>query len=120
MKNHLPAASVLLALLSGPAAQAQYWLPRDIGNHSVSRGVLDFDMPAANVIWGINYDGTDTARVVQEVFVSSNGGVTWRPNNIITDSSAGKTLTNISAIDGATAYVGAYDADLGSGYLFKT
>lgn len=123
MKNRVLLASALLALLSSPAARAQSWVERDLGSASASLGVQDFDMPTPNVIWGINYDGTTSpGNPTQDMFLSTDGGITWFTNVITTASSANLDLANISAIDGTKAFVAAYDRNATgyTGFLFKT
>lgn len=78
-------------------------------------------MPAANVVWGIHYDGSGGSAAVQDMFLSTDGGASWTSNTIFTTNSATAAMCNISAVDGATAYVSAYDdVTGGGGYIFKT
>jgi photosystem II stability/assembly factor-like uncharacterized protein len=122
MNKRLLFTATLATFLGASVAQAQTWTAVDLGANNPSLGVTDMDMPSADVIWGVQYDGSGAtpAVVVQECFLSTDGGATWLTSTIATANSADKTLTNVSAIDGSTAYVGGFDATNGGGWLFKT
>lgn len=122
MKNRVLLASALLALLSTSAVQAQSWVERDLGSAIASLGVRDFDMPSQNVIWGVNYDGSGATTPSQDMFLSTDGGLTWFTNTITTTNSGGKDMANVSAIDATTAFVAGYDPNAtgNTGVLFKT
>ena len=115
-------SAALLALGAGPAAVAQtaVWTADSLGSTAVAAGVLDLDMPGPGIVWGIQRDGSPPVTLLQDMFVTADRGATWFANTIVTDSSAGKNLTNISGVDGLTAYIGGFDAAIGGGYLFKT
>ncbi len=119
-------STALLTTLTGAAAFAQtgvgVWTVRDLGSSGESRGVRDMDMPSASVIWGVQYDGTQGGGPVQDLFVSTDGGMNWLTNSIVTANAGGKDLANVSAVDGNTAYISAYDptATGPTGVLFKT
>ncbi len=125
MHKRILLVTTLLAALNNLAAWAQgpppgsIWLPRDLGAGGTSLGVRDLDMPAANVVWGVNYDGTTARAPNQDIFVTTNGGTSFLVNSIVTPNSAGKDLSNVSAINGSTAFFGAYGAN-GGGFVFKT
>ncbi len=128
MNKRVLFSAALLALFSGSTAFAQGGLPWTEGNlgaNAAALGVTDFDMPSQNVIWGVNYDGSGAMPAVptQDMFLSTDGGVTWQVNSIATTNSAIMSAANISAIDGSTAFVSMYDADgMGAtnGLLVKT
>jgi photosystem II stability/assembly factor-like uncharacterized protein len=121
MNNRLLLAATLAALMASPTAtMAQTWTAANLGASTESLGVTDTDMPSRDVLWGINYDGSAGGGVVQDMFVTTDNGASWLTNTITTANSADKTLTNVSAIDGTTAYIGGFDADNGGGLLFRT
>ncbi len=121
MNNRLLLTATLATLLVSPAtSMAQVWTPSNLGASTESLGVNDMDMPSRDVVWGVSYDGSAARAVVQDMFVSTDNGATWLTNTITTANSADKTLTNVSAIDGSTAYIGGFDATNGGGVLFKT
>lgn len=124
MNKRVLFSTALLAVLGGPAAfaQATPWTDVNLGANAEALGTRDFDMPTQDVIWGVQYDGTGTAGVVsQDMFLSTDGGMSWQVNTIATTNSATAALVNVSALDGSTAVVGAYDdAAGGGGLVFKT
>ena len=121
MNHRLLIAAALAALAFAPATASAQWSSSNMGASTVSLGVNDMDMPARDVVWGIHYDGSGAGTApVQDMFVTTDNGGSWLTNTIITANSAGKTLTNVSALDGSTAYFGGFDADNGGGLLFKT
>ncbi len=122
MNKRVLFSAALIAVLGGPAAFAQTaaWTARDLGSAATSAGVTDMDMPAPNVVWGIQYDGSGGGATIQDFFVTTDAGATWFTGMVATANSADKRLSNVSAIDGMTAYIGGFDAMAGGGLLFKT
>ncbi len=114
MKKVLLSAMVL----ASTATFAQGWTVQSTGFSEPTRGINKIDVVNASTVWGIAFDGTNVENDIQEFTRTTDGGNTWIPGEI--DAAQGMIITNISAIDGMTAYVGAVDRDFGMGGVFKT
>ena len=115
MKKVLLSAMVL----ASTATFAQAWTVQSTGFSEQSRGIRNLDIVNASTVWALAYDGSDPTNDIQEFTRTTDGGNTWIPGSI--PEAEGLMLTNVSAIDGMTAYVGGVSRDvLGFGGLFKT
>ncbi len=115
MKKVLLSAMVL----ASTATFAQGWTVQSTGFAEPSRGISNIDIVNPSTVWALAYDGTSSTNDIQEFTRTTDGGNTWIPGTI--PEADGLILTNVSAIDGMTAYVGAVSRDVpGFGGLFKT
>lgn len=115
MKKVLLSAMVL----ASTATFAQSWTVQSTGFSDASRGISKLDVVNASTVWAIAYDGTAPTVDIQEFTRTTDGGNTWIPGVI--EEAQDMILTNVSAIDGMTAYVGMVSRDVqGSGGLLKT
>ena len=115
MKKVLLSAMVL----ASTATFAQAWTVQSTGFTETSRGIRNIDIVNASTVWAITYDGSDPTNDIQDFTRTTDGGNTWIPGSI--PEADGMMLTNVSAIDGMTAYVGGVSRDVqGFGGLFKT
>lgn len=111
---------LLYFLLIVPFVSNAQWTSQATGFSTVSRGVEDINIVDANTVWALGYDGSSTTPAnVQEYTKTTNGGTTWTTGSI----NIGNTtleLTNISAVDASTAWVGAVSSTNGMGGVWKT
>ena len=114
MKKVLLSAMVL----ASTATFAQTWTVQSTGFSEQSRGISKMDVVNPTTVWAIAYDGTDTSNDIQEFTRTTDGGNTWIPGTI--SEAEGMILTNVSAVDGNTAYVGMVSRTAGMGGLLKT
>lgn len=114
MKKVLLSAMVL----ASTATFAQSWTEQSTGFSEPSRGISKMDVVNASTVWAIAYDGTAPTNDIQEFTRTTDGGNTWIPGTI--DAAGQMIITNVSAIDGTTAYIGAVDRDFGMGGVYKT
>ncbi len=115
MKKVLLSAMVL----ASTATFAQGWTMQSTGFSETSRGIRNIDIVNPSIVWATAYDGSAPTNSIQDFTRTTDGGNTWIPGTI--DEAQGMMLTNISAIDGMTAYAGAVSRDEpGTGGLFKT
>ena len=106
-------------VLASTATFAQGWTEQSTGFSEPSRGIRDINIVNASVVWATAYDGTNPENSIQDFTRTIDGGNTWIPGTIA--EAEGLMLTNVSAIDGMTAYVGGVSRDVqGFGGLFKT
>ena len=114
MKKVLLSAMVL----ASTATFAQGWTTQSSGFSEPSRGVNKINIVNPSVVWALAYDGIDLENDIQDFTRTTDGGNTWIPGTVA--EADGMILTNISAIDGMTAYVGAVSGDFGMGGVYKT
>ena len=114
MKKILLSAMVL----ASTATFAQSWTVQSTGFSEPSRGISKINIANPSTVWAIAYDGVDLTNDIQEFTRTIDGGNTWIPGTVA--EAEGMGLTNISAIDGMTAYVGAVSGDFGMGGVYKT
>ena len=106
-------------VLASTATFAQAWTVQSTGFSEPSRGIRNLDIVDASTVWALAYDGTAPTNDIQDFTRTTDGGNTWIPGTIV--EAEGMMLTNVSAIDGMTAYVGGVSRDVqGFGGLFKT
>lgn len=105
-------------VLASTATFAQSWTVQNTGFSEPSRGINKINIVNPSTVWALAYDGIDLENDIQDFTRTTDGGNTWIPGNV--DIAEGMGLTNISAIDGMTAYVGAVSGDFGMGGVFKT
>ena len=114
MKKVLLSAMVL----ASTATFAQGWTVQSSGFSEPSRGVNKINIVSPSVVWALAYDGQDLDNEIQEFTRTTDGGNTWIPGTIA--EADGMMLTNVSAVDGNTAYVGMVSRSDGMGGLVKT
>lgn len=95
------------------------WTTQNTGFSAVSRGIESIDVVDANTVWALAFDGSGAGANVQEFTRTTNGGTTWTPG-IINVGNTTLRISNISAVDANTAWVGAFDNANGLGGTWKT
>src|SRR5690606_23704367 len=108
----------ILVLSAASTASAQ-WTVQNTGFSTPTRGVSEIDPVDANIVWCLAYDGTDTTNNIQEFTMTFDGGETWNAGEINIDDPT-QELTNISAVDDQTCFVGWVSATVGLGGVGKT
>jgi len=115
MKKTLLSISLIII---GFTSNAQ-WVAQGTGFTTTSRGIEQIQIIDANNVWATAYDGATTTNIVQEFTKTTDGGATWTPGTInVGDTTL--SLSNISAVDANTAWVGAYNSASGGGSVWKT
>ncbi|WP_159745879.1 MULTISPECIES: T9SS type A sorting domain-containing protein [Chryseobacterium] len=113
------------ALLVSSSAYSQYWSTQNTSFTTPSRGISGMEVFDANTVWAFAYDGApfdpDNPENIQEFTKTSNGGITWT-SGAINVGDPNLTITNISGVNGTTAWVGALlsTATDGLGAVYKT
>lgn len=107
------------AVLISSMSFSQYWGTQNSGFAVASRGISGLEVFDANTVWAFAYNGNNSTANVQEFTKTSNGGSTWTAGSINIGNTALK-ITNISGVSATTAWVGAFDNDLGMGGVWKT
>ncbi|WP_333599034.1 T9SS type A sorting domain-containing protein [Flavobacterium sp.] len=108
-----------LSLFSiGFAANAQ-WVAQASGFTDVNRGIDEIHVIDANTVWCTAYDGVTTSNNVQEFTKTIDGGTTWVPGLIDIGDTTLK-IGNLTAVNGTTAWVSAFDNSLGLGGVWNT
>jgi hypothetical protein len=115
MKKTLLSISLIII---GFTSNAQ-WVVQGTGFTTTSRGIEQIEIIDANNVWATAYDGATTTNIIQEFTKTTDGGTTWTPG-IINVGNTALSLSNISAIDATTAWVGAYNSANGGGSIWKT
>ncbi len=111
--------SVFFLSVTG-AAVSQEWVEQNTNLPGVSRTVTKVDIVDANTVWALAFDGSSaTPANLQEFTKTTDGGVNWT-TGVVEVFDTELTLTNISAVSGTTAFVGAVNADNGFGGVYKT
>jgi len=98
---------------------AQSWVAQSSGFASPSRGISAFQVVDANTVWAYAYDGVTTTNNIQEFTRTINGGSNWTTGTINVGNTA-LVIGNLSAVNGTTAWVSAFDATNGGGGVWKT
>ncbi len=115
MKKTLLSISLIII---GFTSKAQ-WVAQGTGFTTTSRGIEQIQIIDANNVWATAYDGATTTNIVQEFTKTTDGGTTWTPGTInVGDTTL--SLSNITAVDASTAWVGAYNSASGGGSIWKT
>ena len=109
---------LILFLLISTTFQAQ-WVSQSTGFTTTSRGVSDISIVDANTVWALGYDGSGGGANVQEFTRTTDGGTTWT-SGTINVGNINLEITNISPVDGTTAWVGAVSSTNGMGGVWKT
>lgn len=115
MKKLLLSLSLMTSLTS---LQAQ-WTAQATGFQNPSRGLSEIRIVDANTVWAVAYDGADLNNNIQEFTRTTNGGASWTAGTINVGNTTLR-ISNISPVDGNTAWVGAFDNTIGQGGVFKT
>lgn len=108
MKKILLTGFALVSMLS----QAQSWVPQGT-KFPVNFGVDEIDIVDANTVWIFAYDGSGAGTYPKIVSRTTNGGTTWTANNI-TGPGSNTLVSDLSAIDGNTAWVVTAPASAGT------
>jgi photosystem II stability/assembly factor-like uncharacterized protein len=104
----------------GFAANAQTWVSQATGFETASRGIEEINIVDANTVWGLAFDGSGAAAVVQEFTLTTNGGASWTPGTINVGDPA-ISINNISPVSATTAWVSAVNGTDGTGsVIYKT
>jgi photosystem II stability/assembly factor-like uncharacterized protein len=106
-------------LFLGFTSNAQTWSAQATGFGDESRGLLEIKIVDANNVWAVAFDGSPDGFDIQEFTRTTDGGITWTPG-IFQVGNPTLGISNISPVNGTTAWVGAYDAVNGLGGVFKT
>ena len=108
MKKLLLTGFALVSMLS----QAQTWVPQGT-KFPANFGVDEIDIVDANTVWIFAYDGSGAGTYPKIVSRTTNGGTTWTASNI-TGPGANTLVSDLSAIDGNTAWVVTAPASAGT------
>lgn len=108
MKKILLTGFALVSMLS----QAQSWVPQGT-KFPANFGVDEIDIVDANTVWIFAYDGSGAGTYPKIVSRTTNGGTTWTASNI-TGPGANTLVSDLSAIDGNTAWVVTAPASAGT------
>lgn len=95
------------------------WVSQATGFTPENRGVFNINIVDANTVWALSYDGSGGAANVQEFTKTTDGGSNWT-TGIIDISDTSLELTNLTAVSGTTAWVGAVSPTNGKGGVWKT
>ncbi len=106
-------------LLMGFTSFAQAWVEQATAFTTASRGIEDVQIVDANTVWCTAYDGVTPTNAIQEFTRTSDGGSTWTPG-LIDVGDTTLSITNITAVDALTAWVGVYDGTNGLGAVYQT
>lgn len=108
---------ILIGILFPVLMNAQ-WTSQATGFTTPNRGIFDISITDANTVWGIAYNGNiDVFSSVPEFTKTTNGGTLFTPGAF----PAGWVWSNISALDGTTAWISVIDVATGyDGAIFKT
>lgn len=93
----------LAIALTGMLANAQAWNPQAT-NWPTSWGVDEISIADANTVWMTAYDGTGGGTYPKDFTKTTDGGSTWVAMTA-EEIPSGALLSDISAIDGNTAYL---------------
>lgn len=107
-----------LSILASFTTNAQ-WTSQATGFDVASRGLSEIRIVDANTVWAVAYDGLVTTNNIQEFTRTTNGGNLWTSGTIDVGNNA-LSISNITPVNGTTAWVGAYDSTAGQGGVFKT
>lgn len=94
------------ALLFCAAAAKAQWISQNAGFTNNTLGFYEFSIVDANNVWAICYDGPNGLggpTPVLEFTRTTNGGTTWTPGKVGTDSSL--AFSNIHALSATEAWV---------------
>jgi photosystem II stability/assembly factor-like uncharacterized protein len=116
MKKNLLLVSLSLI---GISINAQ-WIDQASNFTVTSRGIFDLQAVNANVAWAVAYDGSGGNQPVQDFTRTIDGGNTWTAGQVGPAVALGLSFSNISAIDGNTAFVSMYDPNGPGGWVYKT
>ncbi|HLF52801.1 T9SS type A sorting domain-containing protein [Flavobacterium sp.] len=108
----------LLFLFASGSIYSQSWVTQNTGFTTPSRGISEIKIVDVNNVWALAYDGVAGANI-QEFTRTANGGTTWTPG-IVNVGNTTLSLTNISPVSSTTAWVGAFDNNIGLGGVWKT
>jgi len=111
---------LLLSLLIVPltAVNAQ-WVEQNTAFTEDSRGISHISIADASTVWAQAYDGSGAGADIFEFTKTTDAGTTWTPGTIsLGDPSL--SLTDISAVNGTTAWVGGFSEEDGQGGAYKT
>ena len=97
--------TVLFSLISF-VASAQ-WIEQSAGFTTASRGIRNFSIVDANIVWASAYDGSGSNANIQEFTKTVDGGATWTPGTIDVGNT-GLGIGMIHARSATKAYVVAY------------
>ncbi len=111
--------NLLILFLSISATFQAQWVSQATGFTTTSRGVSDINIVDANTVWALGYDGSGGGANVQEFTRTIDGGTTWTAG-IINVGNLNLEITNISPVNGTTAWVGAVSPTAGMGGVWKT
>ncbi|MCX6291200.1 MAG: T9SS type A sorting domain-containing protein [Bacteroidetes bacterium] len=111
MKRKLLFTSALLA--SSMFLDAQSWTVQNTVFNNQYTGVDDISTPSPGVAWCLGYDGGGTVINYIDFSRTTDGGTTWTTGTVGTDTTY--KFSNISAINGDTAWVAMFDHIAGTG-----
>ncbi len=95
--------SILLTSLTPVFAQ---WISQASGFTTASRGINYIHCVDGNTVWATGYDGSGGGVYITEYTKTTNGGTTWTPGSVLTQTGYG--LGNITAVDGQNAWAAVY------------
>lgn len=113
---------LFFTVLSVSSAVNAQWTSQATGFTDASRGVSGINIVDANTVWALGFDGTSAGATVQEFTKTTDGGTNWSAGFIDVGNTA-YHITNISPVNGTTAWVGAIDSDnatIWAGGVWKT
>lgn len=110
---------LLSAFLAVSGAMNAQWTKQNTNFISESEGVKDFQVISATTVWALGYDGSVNDLNLQDFTRTVDGGTTWTPGSVSLGN-AELEMTNISAVNATTAWVGAVSPTAGKGGVWKT
>jgi len=109
---------LFLSLIASLSINAQ-WTSQATGFTDAARGLGEIRIVDANTVWAVAYDGSGLGADIQEFTRTTNGGASWT-TGLFDVADPNLRITNVSPVNGDTAWVGAFDEAAGLGGVFKT
>jgi hypothetical protein len=108
MKKKLLVLCSMIFVISCIKAQ---WVAQNTNFSDALHGISSIQIPSANVAWTVGYNGSGNGIASNPDFsVTTDGGTTWTAKMFTaTGVNDGFVISNISAIDGTTAFACLYD-----------
>jgi photosystem II stability/assembly factor-like uncharacterized protein len=108
-----------LSLIASFTTINAQWTSQATGFTDPSRGLIEIKIVDANTVWAVAYDGSSLGLDIQEFTRTTNGGASWT-TGLFDVGNPTLRITNISPVNGTTAWVGVFDETAGQGGVFKT
>lgn len=108
--------SLVAVLIFAFAANAQYWTGIQTGG-AASRGSSYMTAVDKDVLWMLNYDGSDTGNHIAEFTKTTDGGATWTTKTIMEGAISTGSLC---ALDANNAWICLYNNSSKKTGIYKT